>query len=85
VIADVVRRRVLQPLLRSLGLAHAGHHAFRHGVPRMLAERGVSGAVIQQVMRHGTLAQTEQYLHVEARDLWANLEKAGLAGTKKAA
>ena len=83
--ADDVRRRVLQPLLRSLGLAHAGHHAFRHGVPRMLAERGISGAVIQQVMRHGTLAQTEQYLHVEASDLWAHLDKAGLAGTKEAA
>ncbi len=76
--ADDVRRRVLQPFLRSLGLAHAGHHAFRHGVPRMLSARGISGAVIQQVMRHGTLAQTEEYLHVHARDLWVQLEAKGL-------
>jgi len=76
--ADDIRRRVLQPFLRSLGLAHAGHHAFRHGVPRMLAQRGISGAVIQQVMRHGTLAQTEEYLHVHARDIWQQLIAKGI-------
>ncbi len=76
--ADDVRRRVLHPLLQRLGIPKAGHHAFRHGVPRMLAALGISGPVIQQVMRHGTLAQTEEYLHVRASDMWTQLEAAGV-------
>lgn len=77
--ADDVRRHRLQPLLKRLGLAPAGLHAFRHSLPRMLAEQGVSVQTIRQVMRHRSTEQTENYLHNRLDDVWANLEKAALA------
>lgn len=83
--ADDVRRRTLRPLLARLGIAPAGLHAFRHSLPRILHGRGVSVAVIADIMRHASTAQTETYLHTGADDTWANLEQAGLAGAKEAA
>lgn len=76
--SDDVRRYKLQPLLKRLGLAKAGLHAFRHSVPRILHFKGVSVNVIRQIMRHGSTGQTDVYLHSTAEDVWTDLEKAGL-------
>ena len=76
--SDDVRRRQLQPLLRSLGLPRAGCHAFRHGLPGRLAAAGVSPNVIRQVMRHANLAMTEAYLHTTAVDVLRSLDAANL-------
>lgn len=76
--SDDVRRRRLQPLLNALTLPKAGCHAFRHGLPQRLAMAGVSPNVIRQVMRHGTLAMTEQYLHTTWDDVLRSLDAAGL-------
>lgn len=68
--ADYVRRHWLAPLLVSLGLPRAGCHAFRHGLPARLAARGMSPDMIRRMMRHGSLAMTEGYLHSAAADLY---------------
>jgi integrase len=74
--ADNVRLRKLRPMLKSLGLKHAGMHAFRHGLPGRLNGFGVSPGVVQKVMRHASLAQTETYLHVATDDVHAAIDAA---------
>ncbi len=74
--ADDVRRRWLQPLLERLGIAPAGCHAFRHGLPARLDALGLSPATIQKFMGHATLAQTEAYLHRSTADLREQLDSA---------
>lgn len=76
---DDVRRYKLQPLLARLGIPKAGLHAFRHSVPRILAAHGISLPTISKVMRHGSVQQTETYLHWLTADVWNSLNKAGLA------
>lgn len=73
--SDNVRARVLQPLLKQLGIRHAGLHAFRHGLPGRLLAFGASPDVVQRVMRHGSLRQTETYLHSGNLDLHAALDR----------
>ncbi len=80
--SDDVRRRQLQPLLNALCLPKAGCHAFRHGLPGRLAAAGVSPDVIRQIMRHGTLAMTEAYLHTSHKDTVRSLQAAGLMGAQ---
>lgn len=74
--ADDVRRRWLAPLLKQLGIPHAGCHAFRHGLPGRLDALGLSPAAIQKAMRHSTLAMTEKYLHRSTSDLQEQLAAA---------
>lgn len=76
--ADDVRRRQLQPLLNALCMPHAGCHAFRHGLPARLAGAGVSPDMVQKIMRHGTLAMTERYLHTGNQDTIRSLAAKGL-------
>lgn len=73
---DNVRARVLRPALARAGVRHSGLHGFRHGLPGRLAAIGASPAVIQRVMRHASLKQTEEYLHTENLDLHAALARA---------
>jgi integrase len=71
--ADNVRLRHLHPLLKRLGLPRAGLHAFRHSTPAIFNALGVGPQVIQSVMRHGSLRQTEAYLHSNSTDVMAAL------------
>lgn len=80
--ADNVRVRQLRPTLKRLGLAHAGLHAFRHGLPARLNAIGVSPGVVQKCMRHASLAQTEAYLHVGTDDVHAALDAARARGVR---
>lgn len=74
--ADNVRFRILRPALARAGVRHCGLHAFRHGLPGRLLRLGASPDVVQRVMRHGSLRQTETYLHSDNLDLHAALEMA---------
>jgi integrase len=74
--AEDIRRRQWKPLLQRLGIAHAGFHALRHGLPRRLFAAGCSAAVVRQLMRHGSLAITERYTHTTAEDLRAAINAA---------
>lgn len=71
-----IRRRWLQPLLRRLHLPSAGMHAWRHSTPKLLDSLGIPSASIQKWLGHTSIQQTEAYLHVEARDLRRQLDKA---------
>lgn len=74
--ADNARTRHLYPLLKRLGIAPAGLHAFRHSLPAILASRGVGVAIVQRCMRHSTLRQTETYLHTNETDIVAAFDAA---------
>lgn len=82
--ADNVRDRQLHPTLRTLGLARAGLHAFRHGLPARLDAIGVSPGVVQKCMRHASLEQTEAYLHVGNDDVRAAIDAAKARGARPA-
>ena len=51
----------------------AGCHALRHWFGSELLRQGVDLRVIQQLMRHASLATTQQYLHVDATQRRAGL------------
>lgn len=69
--AQDIRERLWLPLLRRLGLPHAGFHAFRHGTPRRWFAAGCSASIVRLLMRHATMAMTERYTHASAEDLRA--------------
>jgi integrase len=64
------------PLLKRLGLPHAGFHALRHGLPRRLFAAGCSAQVVKALMRHSNLQTTERYSHHTADDLRAAINAA---------
>jgi integrase len=51
-------------------------HAWRHSTPKLLDSLGIPSASIQKWLGHTSIQQTEAYLHVEARDLRRQLDKA---------
>lgn len=74
--ADHVRERILRPALAAAGVRACGLHAFRHGLPGRLLRLGASPDVVQRMMRHVSLKQTETYLHSGNLDLRAALDMA---------
>jgi integrase len=74
--SDDVRGRWLRPLLKRLGIAPAGCHAFRHGLPGRLDALGLSPASIQKFLGHASLSMTERYLHRSTADLREQLAAA---------
>ena len=74
--ANDLRARRWHPLLSRLGLPQRGFHAFRHGLPRTLFDLGVSADVIRRLLRHASLAMTQQYIHTDAQDLRDALDAA---------
>jgi len=74
--ANDLRARRWKPLLARLGLPQRGFHAFRHGLPRTLFDLGVSADVIRRLLRHASLAMTQQYIHADAQDLRDALDAA---------
>jgi integrase len=75
-LADNFRARRWYPLLKRLGLPQRGLHAFRHGLPRILFDAGVSADVIRRLLRHSSLAMTLRYSHSDAQDLRDGLDAA---------
>lgn len=56
-------RRKLGQILRSLRLAPAGLHAFRHGRVSILQESGVPGDLVKEWVGHSNLKTTSRYTH----------------------
>jgi integrase len=50
--ASKLTQRRLQPLLKKLGIARAGLHAFRHTCASLLVEQGISMRIAQQQLGH---------------------------------
>lgn len=76
--ADRLRARHWEPLLRRLSIPSAGLHALRHGFPRRLFAAGISAPIVQRLMRHASMQQTERYTHSSAEDLRAALDRAAI-------
>ncbi len=66
--ADRIRAQHFTPLLKQLGIAHGGFHAFRHGVATTLLNAGVSIHVVKSILRHGDLKTTLGYTHTVIDD-----------------
>ena len=63
--AEKVVKKRLRPLLKKLGIPHAGFHAFRHMHTTLLLESGASPKVTQRQLRHANARTTlEVYAHV---------------------
>ncbi len=64
-----VQRRHLAPLLRRLGIAPAGLHAWRHAVATLAFRGGASAPTARALLRHGSINTTLRYSHVTGADL----------------
>ena len=75
-----LRKRVLHPLLKRLGIPKAGFHAFRHSRVTMLRKNGTPADLQKQWIGHSSLRTGDRYSHthqeLEYRRLAAS--KAGL-------
>ena len=58
-----IRKRVLQPLLKQLGIPKAGLHAFRHSRVTMLRKLGTPEDLQLQWIGHSSLRTTDRYCH----------------------
>jgi integrase len=58
-----VRRRVLAPLLKKLGISHGATHAFRHGRVTMLRKFGTPADLQKQWIGHSSLRTGDRYSH----------------------
>jgi integrase len=67
--SEGVRRNHLTPLLKRLGIAHGGFHAWRHALATEAFRAGVGAAAVRQLLRHGSIAITMKYSHVSFDDL----------------
>lgn len=55
-------------LLKRLGIASAGLHAFRHGFATVLFAAGASAPTVRSLLRHGSIEITMRYSHVTSED-----------------
>jgi hypothetical protein len=70
---DSLRRKILQPAARSVGIAaQVGWHTFRHTYSSLLADTGNDVRVVQELMRHAKLSTTmEVYTHARMeKNVW---------------
>lgn len=56
---DALARDVIRPALKSQGLTWHGWHAFRRGLATNLHRLGVQDETIQRILRHSTVAVTQ--------------------------
>lgn len=64
---DALARDVIRPALKSQGLTWHGWHAFRRGLATNLHRLGVQDETIQRILRHSTVAVT-QNCYIKAAD-----------------
>ena len=74
-----IRKRILQPLLKRLGLPKAGLHAFRHSRVTMLRKRGTPEDLQRLWIGHSSLRTTDRYSHTD-QELEYRHEAASRAG-----
>jgi integrase len=65
---SLVRKRKLHPLLKALGIAQCGFHAFRHGNATLLDQIGAPMAVRQNRLGHADAQTTMGYTHAVSND-----------------
>lgn len=65
---DLMRRRKLKPLLTTLGIEHAGFHAFRHGNESIMGRDLVPMLIRSNRMGHSDARTTMRYEHVISED-----------------
>jgi len=58
-------RRKLNEILKKLGLAPGGSHAFRHGRVSVLRSRGVPDDLVKEWIGHSNLSTTSGYTHFQ--------------------
>jgi integrase len=66
--ADWVRDKYLKPLLKQLGIADAGFHAFRHGNSTLMEQKNVPAAVRMRRLGHADMDTTMGYTHAVDSD-----------------
>lgn len=59
-----VRRATLPRLCKRAGLRTIGWHVLRHTFAARLAREGAPAKAIQELMRHGSIAMTNRYMHL---------------------
>ena len=57
---DNLSRRVIQPILMSVGIEWRGYHSFRRGLATVLHDLRVDDETIQRVLRHSSVRVTQQ-------------------------
>lgn len=62
--ANNIAKRVLQPVLATLGIL-GSFHSFRHGRVSILQQNGVPGDLIKEWVGHSTLRTTSRYTHFD--------------------
>lgn len=65
---SLVRKRKFHPLLKELGIAQCGFHAFRHGNATLLDQLGAPMAVRQNRLGHADAQTTMNYTHTVTAD-----------------
>jgi integrase len=65
---SLVRKRKFHPLLKKLGIALCGFHAFRHGNATLLDQIGAPMAVRQNRLGHADAQTTMDYTHAVTAD-----------------
>jgi integrase len=60
-----IRNRVLKPLLKRLGIPHAGLHAFRHGRVTVLRKKGTPADLQKLWIGHSNLRTGDRYSHTD--------------------
>ncbi|HET8925574.1 MAG TPA: tyrosine-type recombinase/integrase [Candidatus Acidoferrum sp.] len=64
---DKVARRVIRPLVRTIGMKWYGWHGFRRGIASNLYELGADEKVVQRILRHAKAHVTKDR-HIKAFD-----------------
>ncbi len=57
---DNLSRKIIQPILLSVGLVWYGYHSFRRGLATVLHDLEVDDETIQRVLRHSNVRTTQQ-------------------------
>jgi len=74
--AGNIRKRVLHPLLSTLGIPKAGLHAFRHSRVTMLRKNGTPADLQRQWIGHSSLKTTDRYSHTDQElEYWRSAAK----------
>lgn len=63
-----VRKQHFKPLLKRLGIAPAGLHAFRHSFCTELIRQGTALNVVKELARHSDIRVTMTYVHTTRED-----------------
>ena len=68
-------RKAYNKMQDDLGIPRHTVHECRHTTATILAQKGIQPAVITEIMRHTSYAQTMDYTHIQRDDKLAGLDK----------